>query len=140
MLEPEPSKRITIPKALEHPWFKKFSLKTEIQQKPLEDLYKNIITLKTDPKLFFQHATFAYIVHHLAKKEDIEDIRKLFLQFDTTGLETLTHEQIINGLKNVAKNYKNGEKELRDILNFLDQGKTGMIEYEGELLNILNTI
>ena len=132
MLHPEPNKRITIPKALEHPWFKIYNLKTEIPQNQLEELYKNIITLKTDTKLFFQHATFAYIVHHLAKKEDIEDIRKLFMQLDTSGLGILTHEQIITGLKDVAKKHKNGEKELRDILTFLDQGKTGMIEYEGK--------
>jgi len=144
MLNPDASKRITIPKALEHQWFKNFSLKTEVQIKPLEDLYNNIISLKTDPKLFFQHATFAYIVHHLAKKEDIEDIRKIFLHFDTMGLGTLTHDQILGGLKEITKKYKNGDKELREILNFLDQAKTGMIEYEGNITyykyNLINII
>jgi len=144
MLNPDASKRITIPKALEHQWFKKFTLKTEVQNKQLQDLYNNIISLKTDPKLFFQHATFAYIVHHLAKKEDIQDIRKFFLHFDTMGLGTLTHDQILGGLKEISKRYKNGEEKLREILNFLDQGKTGMIEYEGNITyykyNLINII
>ena len=93
------------------------------------------MTFKTDPALFFQHATYSYIVHNLSRKEDISEIRKLFLQFDKNGLGRLTTDEIIEGLSSVIPN-NDDEKRFREILTYLDQGQTGIFEYEGNLIFI----
>ena len=130
MLVQDPQKRISIPDSLAHPWFKRYTIKTTLATEKFKTFYNNIITLKTDPKFFFQHATFAYMVHHLAKKEDLEDIRKLFSLFDDDGNGNLKMGEIIDGFNKVIPNYIN-TGELKKILRFLDQGDTGFIEYEG---------
>jgi len=130
MLEPDPKKRISIPEALNDIWFQKFSLKNEVPE--LQGFYNNIISFKPDPTLFFQHATYAYIVHNLCRKEDITEIRKLFLMFDRNGLGRLTIDEIVDRLKSVILN-KEEEKKLRTILVYLDQGQTGTFEYEGNI-------
>jgi len=137
MLEPDPNKRITIPEALNHPWFKKYSLKNEVPDNKLHDFYDNVMSFKTDPQLFFQHATYAYIVHNLSRKEDITEIRKLFLQFDKNGLGRLTTDEIVEGLRSVISNSED-EKRFREILNYLDQGQTGIFEYEGKTYIVVN--
>ena len=130
MLTPDPSKRISIPEALCHPWFKKYSIKSPLDISKFKQFYNNIITLKTEAKYFFQHATFAYMVHHLAKKEDLEDIRKLFAHFDDDGNGNLKMTEIVEGFEKMIPNYIDS-KELKKILKFLDEGDTGLIEYEG---------
>ena len=135
MLQPDPNKRISIPDALNHPWFKKYTLKNEVPDNQLHSFYNNIMTFKTDPALFFQHATYSYIVHNLSRKEDISEIRKLFLQFDKNGLGRLTTDEIIEGLSSVIPN-NDDEKRFREILTYLDQGQTGIFEYEGNLIFI----
>ena len=132
MLEPDPKKRISIPEALNDIWFQKFSLKNEVPDNKLQVFYNNIIAFKPDPTLFFQHATYAFIVHNLSRKEDITEIRKLFLQFDRNGLGRLTIDEIVDGLKSVILNNEE-EKKLRTILVYLDQGQTGIFEYEGSI-------
>jgi len=136
MLTPDPAKRITLQEALTHPWFTKYSKKTTLDTNKFKQFYNNIITLKTEPKYFFQHATFAYMVHNLAKKEDLEDIRKLFDHFDDDGNGNLKTDEIINGFEKMIPNYINA-KELRKNLKFLDQSDSGLIEYEGNLINLL---
>ncbi len=132
-LEPDPSKRVSISEALQHNWFKKYNIKNDVPDNKLHDFYNNVITFKTDPALFFQHATYAYIVHNLSRKEDITEIRKLFLQFDKNGMGRLTIDEIMDGLTSVIPSSAD-ERRLKEILQYLDQGQTGIFEYEGKLI------
>ena len=102
----------------------------------IEELYKNIITLNLKKDLSFQYATFAYIVHHLAKKEDIADMRKLFLEFDVKGIGMLTYDDIIRGVGSIKNYYAIDENNLMNILKYIDYGNKGLIEYEG--IDIIN--
>lgn len=128
MLEPDPNKRITIPEAIKHPWFMKKNIHKQVGSEVLRRFYRNVMSFKPDVKLFFQHATYAYIVHNLAQKEQIEDIRKFFLQLDKECLGYLTIEDIMKGLDGIIPN--EDEKKFLEILKYMDQGNTGCYEYE----------
>lgn len=127
MLRPDPYKRASIREALKHPWFTINQIKSQPSMEQLQFFYKNIVSFKTDPKYFFQHATLAYMIHHITKKEEIEDIRKLFIYLDTKGDGKLTYSEITNGFKKV-NHYS--EREILKVLKFIDYSKNGNIEYE----------
>ena len=134
MLHPDTNKRITINDALSHPFFKRFFIQVEVQKDKLFDFYKNIRSFKTDKKSFFQHAAYSYMVHNLTKKEDIIDIRKLFIQFDDDCSGSLTVDEIVEGLKKVIPTNSDKEK-LMENLNNLNQSQSGGFEY-GEFFRL----
>ncbi len=127
MLRPDPYKRISIREALKHNWFTILPLKTQFTTDMLNVIYRNIISFKTDPKYFFQHATLAYMIHHITKKEETDEIRKLFIYLDTKGDGKLTYSEIVQGFKK-CKSFS--ERDLLKILKFIDYSKGGTIEYE----------
>jgi calcium-dependent protein kinase len=128
MLKVDPSKRLSISEALLHPWIQKFCIKRNIPDIKIHEFYKNIISFKVDNKYFFQHATLAFMVHHLTTREEVDDIRKLFFYIDKNGDGRIGLNEVINGFK---KMINVNEKDLLRVFKFIDQGKTGFVEYEG---------
>jgi len=138
MLRVDPTRRISINEALKHNWFSKFLIKPKVRDDQINEFYKNIVSFKIDPKFFFQHATLAYMVHHIAKKEETDEIRKLFLYLDKKGDGKLTYSEIINGFKKCVGFV---EKDLMKILKYIDHSKNNVIEYEGiHIIVIINRI
>jgi len=133
MLNQDANKRISIIEALNHPFFKRFNIRIEVQQDKLFDYYKNIRTFKTDKRSFFQHAAYSYMIHNLARKEEIGDIRKLFIQFDDDCSGSLTVDEILDGLKKVIPTTSDRDK-LRENLDNLNQGQSGGFEYGGNII------
>lgn len=127
MLKPDPYKRISIGEALKHQWFKNFPIKQPLHIDTLNSYYKNIVSFKTEPKYFFQHATLAYMIHHITKKIETDEIRSLFMYLDQKGDGKLTYSEINNGFKK-CKGFH--EKDLLKVLKFIDVSKGGHIEYE----------
>ncbi len=125
------NKRISIKDTLNHRFFKRFEIQIEVQKDKLFDFYQNIISFKTKKSSFFQHATYAYMVHNLTTKSDNIDIRKLFIQFDEDCSGSLSIDEIIEGLKKVMITPKDKDK-LRENLNNLNQGQSGGFEYGGK--------
>lgn len=127
MLRVEPSKRPSVSDCLKHPWFTKVLHKHRLNDEQVSKYFNNILTFKIDPKYFFQHATLAFMIHHLTTKEHTEEIRRLFYYMDKKGDGKLTYSEIVDGFKSLmAVN----EKDVFKILKHIDQGKTGVIEYE----------
>lgn len=127
MLRVEVNKRISIGEALKHAWFASYLIKKQPTMDQINEYYRNIVNFKTDQKFFFQHATLAFMVHHIVKKEQTDGIRKMFISLDQKGDGKLTYSEIINGFKK-CNNFN--EKELLKILKFIDYSKTGTIEFE----------
>ena len=121
------SSRPSASEALQHKWFSKYLYKHPVQRTKVEDFYRNIVSFKIDPVLFFQQASLAYMVHHLAKKEDIIDIRRFYTWIDNNGDGKMEYKEIVEGFKQFLEV---NEKELTRIFKYIDQGKTGCIEYE----------
>ncbi len=135
MLKPDPYKRMSIADCLKHSWFKMFPIKQNLSNDQMSIYYKYIVSFKTEPKYFFQHATLAYMIHHITKKEETEEIRNLFINLDQKGDGKVTYNEITNGFKK-CKNYN--ERDLLKVLKFIDVSKGGHIEYEEFLRACIN--
>lgn len=127
MLTVDPYARISIANCLKHEWFKVFPIKIQPSRDQLNRYYINIISFKADPKYFFQHASLAYMVHHILKKEVSDPIRELFSILDKKGEGKLIYDDIVDGFKN-CQNYS--EKEILKVIKYIDVMKVGYIEYE----------
>jgi calcium-dependent protein kinase len=132
MLKADPGKRISVQDAIKHPWFNKYLIKKKLSDEKMNEYYRSMIMFKTDPKYFFQQATLAYMVHHITNKEDTEDIRKFFSYIDKNGDGKMSYTEIIDGMKQYV-NIEN-EKHLTRVFKFIDQGKAGYIEFEGNIV------
>jgi Ca2+-binding EF-hand superfamily protein len=69
------------------------------------------------------------MIHHLAVKEDTEDIRQLFYYIDKNNDGKLQYDEFVEGFKVV--NQKEKDKDMLKVLKFIDQTKVGFLEYEG---------
>ena len=71
------------------------------------------------------------MIHHLAVKDDTEEIRQLFYFIDKNNDGKLQFDEFVEGFKVV--NQKEKDKDMIKVLKFIDQGKVGFLEYEGLL-------
>lgn len=85
LLQKQASNRPTSADALQNEWFKKYLYKHPVSVEQVQDLYNNIVSFKIDPTMFFQQASIAYMVHHLAKKEEINKIKHFYNWIDNNG-------------------------------------------------------
>ena len=128
MLRYDSKKRFSAFECLKHNWFKKYLYKYIITKSEIEEYYDNIISFQTNTIFFFQQASLAYIVHHIIKKEELEKIKKFFIFIDDKGIGKICHNEFINKLKKQIGNIN--EKEVLKVLKYIDQGKTGFLEFE----------
>jgi calcium-dependent protein kinase len=127
LLKVDQNKRPNIYEALKHTWFKKFLIKPSITTSRISEYYRNIISFKIDPKFFFQQASLAYMVHHLAKKDDTNEIRKFYSFLDENGDGKMAYSEIVDGIKKVIDV---SDKDVMRVFKYIDQAKSGYIEYE----------
>ena len=90
----------------------------------VQDFYNNICGFKTDPMMFFQQATLAYMIHHLLQKEDIIGKKSFYNWIDNGKME---YKELNDGFKQFIEI---NEKEVTKIFKYIDQAHTGCIEYE----------
>jgi calcium-dependent protein kinase len=128
MLRYDSKKRFSAFECLKHVWFKKYFYKFIISKNEIEEYYNNIISFQTNTIFFFQQASLAYIVHHIIKKEDLDKIKKFFIFIDDKGIGKISHNEFVNKLKKQIGNIN--EKEVLKVLKYIDQGKTGFLEFE----------
>jgi Ca2+-binding EF-hand superfamily protein len=72
------------------------------------------------------------MIHHLAVKEDTEEIRQLFYYIDKNNDGKLQYDEFVEGFKIV--NHKEKDKDILKVLKFIDQTKVGFLEYEGNYI------
>ena len=93
----------------------------------VQEFYNNIVGFKTDPMMFFQQATLAYMIHHLLQKEDIIGIKTFYTWIDNNGDGKMEYKELNDGFKQFIEI---NEKEVTKIFKYIDQAHTGCIEYE----------
>jgi calcium-dependent protein kinase len=139
LLELNPKKRLSAKEALEHKWFKKFNIKKEqknkIKEKNLIQILKNITEFRAEQKL--QQATLAYLIHNLTTSEEIQDLKEVFMYFDTNHDGRLTKEEFLNGLTRIS----NGSfccDSVDNIIKTIDGDNNGYIEFDEFLRATIN--
>ena len=68
------------------------------------------------------------MVHHLSNKDETDEIRKLFFYIDKNGDGRMGYSEIVEGFKKIINV---NEKDLLRVFKYIDQAKTGNIEFEG---------
>ena len=76
-----------------------------------------------------QQASLNFITHNLIKKEDTEDLRKMFFELNTTNDGRLTKQQLLTGFKMIMKNDE-AHKLVSQIMTKVDSDGNGFIEFE----------
>jgi calcium-dependent protein kinase len=121
-------KRFSAKEALNHPWIVNMKNQGEkLDKNILLQAVENLRKYSANQKL--QQATLAYIVHNLTKKEDTDNLRRIFINFDDNGDGRLTKDELIKGL-NLILNEEESEKEVNRLMDIIDVDGNGFIEYE----------
>jgi calcium-dependent protein kinase len=121
-------KRLSAEEALHHEWFKKVEkFEKRISKSYLEAVYNNLKNFRTEQKL--QQAVLSFLVHNLIQKEEVVELRKVFLSFDENGDGRLTKTELEQGLKNFMPT-KDAQSEFQDMMKKIDLDSSGFIEYE----------
>jgi len=132
--------RYSAEEALNHRWFSKMKdvIAKRNTVKSTDFLVKTVNNLKSfqvDQKL--QQAALAFIVRHHAKKEDINELRKIFQQFDENNDGHLTKDELYKGLSMILTKSE-ALKQVEKIMEQIDTDQNGFIEYEEFLRASLN--
>ena len=137
LLTKDIDKRLSAEQALNHAWFKNMfsdknkelleAQKINFPKTHLKGIISNIKTFRAEKKL--QQAALAFIVHNLAKREDVRELKNVFLAFDLNGDGRLTKDELIQGMTQVMTK---GEaiEDVERIMSTIDVDKNGYIEYE----------
>lgn len=136
MLNKDQYTRITCKDAINHPWFKKFNLISDVPENELQNIYNSMITFKVSSEFLFQQATIAYMLHNIVKQEDIKYVRQLFINLDKQGYGKLSYKEIVNGFS--LKLNDVSESKINKVLKSIDINSTGYIEYSEFLRACIN--
>jgi len=139
LLKRDISMRFSAQQALSHVWLKNMDvlLKKDrnVSKKKIVKVAENLKVFSANKKL--QQATLAYIVHNMLKKEETDEFRKIFTEFDLNGDGRLTKEELIKGLIKVMTP-EEAKKEVGRIIGIIDVDGNGFIEYEEFLRAAMN--
>lgn len=114
--------------ALKNKWLINNLPNENVNRIEVSQSFSNMLKNKNND-LFFQEACFSYILHHLVSKEEIKTNTSIFHLFDKDMDGRLSHEELIEGFKGFL-NIKQYEKEIKNIISYIDADNSGFIEYE----------
>lgn len=136
LLHQNPSKRISAKNAIKSKWFTFLETKKSISKiiKPqYKKIMNNIKKYRPTNKLF--EISLAYLVHNIPDIEDVRNINKVYMNFNTNSDGKMTKEEIKEGFEslvvaNKGINKKQFEKVINDFFTLIDNDGNGFIEYE----------
>ena len=132
-LEMNVNKRISAKEAMEHPWFNLLNTKeyfVKVNEYFMNKTINNLIMYK--PKNKLQQLALTYLVHNFPDLNEIKNINKIFINFNTSGNGKLSREETYQGLLKYL-HYSSTEEldqKVRDIFNNIDNDNNGFIECE----------
>lgn len=122
LLVKDVSKRMSIKEALEHPWLAKGGASDE----PLDvEVMNRLRTFANNSK--FKKAGMVMLVKHL-KKEELEGLRQIFIEFDTDKSGTITMDELKKGLEQSGA--KLAGQEVAKLMEGLDLDGDHELSYE----------
>lgn len=133
MLERDVKVRYSAKDCLKHKWIKFYNEKQNVSNDVVNNALTNISNYNATEKL--QQATMAYIVHFVSPNSEVEDLKKVFNQFDKNNDGYLSYEEIDKAFNQYfadKHNFPNftQKNKIYKVLDKIDTGKTGRISYE----------
>ena len=136
MLNVDPKKRISAFEALNNPWITKYST-VETKDNPSHTLsLKNLQSFKMKNQL--QQAAMAYIGNYLQSQEKIDQLKKIFSDFDKNGDGVLDKEELIEGYIKLGNSREEAEAAVDEILEKIDINNNGTIDYSEFIMANIN--
>jgi calcium-dependent protein kinase len=130
LLEKNPKKRLNAVEALNHEWFKKLNIKSDIIETDIEKIKESFENIKRyNPKSKLQQIVLAFLVHNIPQLKSMKGIYKVFLTYDENSDGKITKKEMTNVIEKILQ-LKNYRKEIDEIFNILDSDNNGFIEYE----------
>jgi calcium-dependent protein kinase len=121
-------KRLSAAEALKHEWFRKVeTFDRRVSQGRLENVFNNLKKFHTEQKL--QQAVLSFLVHNFIQKEEVIELRRVFLSFNQNGDGRLTKSELQEGLKLLMES-KQAKNETDELMKNIDFNSSGFIEYE----------
>jgi calcium-dependent protein kinase len=132
LLTKDIKKRISAKDALDHIWIKKMKLKnfggrSSVTPENLALIADNLKNYNANQKL--QQATLAFIVHNIVVKEDYNELKEAFIEFDVNGDGRLTKDELYHGLNRIMTPTQ-AQLEVSRVMNIIDVDGNGYIELE----------
>jgi calcium-dependent protein kinase len=136
LLVKDPNHRISIPDALEHPWFKRFlnSKDPAANEKCLASL-TNLKNFNANSKL--QQAVAALITTQLTSVDQTKELREAFMMLDDNKDGRLSKEELSNGFEKVF-GYAATQEEVNEIFAKADSDNSGFIDYNEFIAATIN--
>lgn len=133
MLERDVKVRYSAKDCLKNKWIKFYNEKQNVSSDVVNNALTNISNYNATEKL--QQATMAYIVHFVSPNNEVEDLQKVFNQFDKNNDGYLSYEEIDKAFNQYfadKHNFPNftQKSKIYKVLDKIDTGKTGRISYE----------
>ncbi|OMJ91183.1 hypothetical protein SteCoe_6355 [Stentor coeruleus] len=123
MINPNPLRRISAEDVLKHPWFNIYKA-GNLNDNPIsEEAFDNIRKFHATNKL--QRSILTFISANIMDEESNRELIKLFKSIDKNNDGRLSHEEIINGYKELGL----PESEAEEIIKKGDLDQSGVIEY-----------
>lgn len=126
MLERDPKKRISAHEVLCHPWIMDDSVAPD---KPLDSAV--LSRLKQFSAMNKLKKMALRVIAERLSDEEIGGLKEMFKMIDTDNSETITFEELKEGLKKVGSELM--ESEIKSLMDAADIDNSGMIDY-GEFL------
>ena len=142
MLTYDPESRISASEAFKHPWFegKDFATLTpDISQELINNInhfYVYIFVLQSSDKL--QQAAMMFIASQLMRRQEKENLTKIFMALDKNGDGSLTREELLEGYTKLYKNKERARNEVESLMAIADVDNNGLIDYSEFLLATAN--
>ena len=123
MLEPNVSKRPSAQQALSHPWFRLYD-KGSLSDSPINaEALENLSKFHATNKL--QKSILTFISGNIIDSESNKELTNLFKSIDKNNDGRLSHEEIINGYKELGLPISHAEELIKKI----DSDQSGVVEY-----------
>jgi calcium-dependent protein kinase len=121
-------KRLTAEQALAHEWFSKvYQFKSQISENNLSTVVLNLKSFHSEIKL--QQAVLSFLVHNMIQKDDVLQLRKVFLSFDENGDGRIAKSELQQGLQQMLPQEEAKLISTR-LMGEVDTDNSGFIEYE----------
>ena len=130
LLNKNTEERLSVKRALNHQWFKKFNgrkLFGNFKGKQIEPFIDNLFNYTFNSKI--QQLVMAFLVHNLPTIDSSITILKLYRYFNMAGDCKLTKNELITGLSK----YRDEDEVTKKVVNLfllLDGDNNGFIEFE----------
>jgi calcium-dependent protein kinase len=126
MLDLDPKKRMTAKEALESNWITdNESLRVSSFKGQTQDILNRLCNTRMKEKM--QSAVISFLVNQLVSRDEINELRELFMRLDKNNDGRLSYNEIMHGYKEY---YGHPLLDVKEIFEKIDSDKNGYISYE----------